>query len=271
MFEYDTDAAFDLKKTSEYILSIQVSLDGFSFSVAQADDHRLLAFKHTPVKISSLAILSRHLDAWAQQETLLQQVFRKTRLVVFDPRFSLIPEAFYRDDMKEAVSQTLLGRDDDLNLAENFVKKLKARLIFALPAGLNEIAQKHFEGCEIIHPLKLVLNNLPETEQKHSLLLLFDAQNFYIVLSEQNRVLLVNNYKSAHIADVVYFALNTLQQFEIEPRNTELFLSGSCAATESMAKGLLPYFDNISFLKPSSEIQNPELAGNSFLRYFTPI
>ena len=271
MFDFDTDAAFDIEKTSEYILSIQVSLDGFSFSVAQPDENRMLAFRHTPLMISSEAILSRHFDAWAQAQNLLQKPFQKTRLIVFSPRFSLIPEMFYHEDMKEAVSQKLFGKDDELEIAENFIEQMKARLIFALPAGLNETAQKFFEGCKMVHPLKLILNNPPETEQDYSLSLLFDAQNFYAVLREQNRVLLVNNFKIAHIADVVYFALNTLQQLKIPPRNTELFLSGSCTDTESMANGLMPYFEKISFLKPVAKLQNPELAGSSFLRYYTPI
>lgn len=271
MFEFDTDAAFDIEKTSEYILSIQVNLDGFSFSVTHPEGNQMLAFKHTPLKISSESILSRHFDAWARSEALLQKHFRKTRLIVFSPRFSFIPEIFYRKEMKEAIPQYLFGREEELEIAENFVEKLKARLIFALPTGLNETAQKFFEGCEIVHPLKLILNNLPETEKNYSLSLLFDAQNFYAVLSGQNKVLLANTFHKSHVSDVVYFALNSLKQFKITPYNTELFLSGSTAGTEQIANGLLPYFENLSFLKPSPDLQNPELAGHSFLRYFTSI
>ncbi len=273
MFEFDTDAAFDIEKTSEYILSIQVSLDGFSFSVSvvHPEYNRLLAFKHTPLKISSASILSRHFEAWARSEELLQKHFRKIRLIVFSPHFSFIPEIFYQTEMKEAIPQYLFGKNSELEIAENFVEKLKARLIFALPARLNETAQKFFEGCETIHPLKLILNKLPETKQSYSLSLLFDAQSFYAVLSEHNKVLLANTFKKEHVSDVIYFTLNSLKQFKTAPYNTELFLSGSTAGTEKIANGMLPYFENISFLKPYPDLQNPELAGHSFLRYFTSI
>ena len=101
MFEFDTDAAFDIEKTSEYILSIQVSLDGFSFSVVHPGNNRILAFKHTPLKISSESILSRHFESWTSTEDLWTKPFRKTRLIVFSPRFSLIPEIFYQKEMVE--------------------------------------------------------------------------------------------------------------------------------------------------------------------------
>lgn len=271
MFEFDTDAAFDIEKTSEYILSIQVSLDGFSFSVVHPGNNRILAFKHTPLKISSESILSRHFESWTSAEDLFRKPFRKTRIIVFSPRFSLIPEMFYQKEMKEAIPEYIFGKEAELEIAENFVEKLKARLIFALPSKFNETVQKVFEGCEIMHPLKLILNNLPETKKNHSLSLLFDAQNVYVVLSKENKVLLSNTFKIAHVTDVVYFTLNTLKQFKIAPSNTELFLSGSTGSTEQIANGLLPYFENISFLKPDADLQNPELAGHSFLRYFTTI
>ena len=45
MYDLVNETGFNLEKSQEYILSIQISLDGFSFSVVSPSDNKLLAFK----------------------------------------------------------------------------------------------------------------------------------------------------------------------------------------------------------------------------------
>ena len=48
MHDLVTEESFDLEKTYEYILSIQVSLDGFSFSILDITRKKYLALKSYP-------------------------------------------------------------------------------------------------------------------------------------------------------------------------------------------------------------------------------
>lgn len=268
MFDFVKDNGFDIEKTSEYILSIQVNLDGFSFLVAHPVEKKILAFQYSPVKSSNEILISRYFKEWIFSNDIFQKNFQKISVVVFSNKFSPIPEIFYHERLKNEIQDVLFGKNGETEIAENYIEKLKARLIFALPKGLNELVNQFFGECEIIHPLKLVLKNLPSVHKKYGIALLINTNNFYAVIYNENDVLLVNNFNIAHVNDVVYFVLNTLQQLKISVPETDLFLAGVNNNLPLFSSALQPYFENVAELKPDTGNIKPEFTGNFFLPNF---
>ncbi|NQU54940.1 MAG: DUF3822 family protein [Bacteroidetes bacterium] len=255
MFEFVTDESFDLEKTYEYILSIQVCLDGFSFSVVCPTENRLLAFKSTSLKISSNSLIARNFKEWATSEALLQKPFKKIRIVVFSNKYTLIPEQYSNKELKLEIPKILFDENNELEIAENVINKLEARLVFALPAGINRIFTEQFGECEIIHPLKVIANQHSNAEKGLSLLLILDSENIYITLFNKNTVLLSNSFKQAHANDVVYYVLTVLKQLEIEPQTTELLYIGKSEIENDAINVLKKYFYKTDILSATNPIQ----------------
>jgi len=258
MHEIATDnSLFDIEKTYEYILSIQVRLDGFSFSILS--NNQLIAFKSVQLKISSNTLITRHFAEWAEQEELLQKPFNKTSIVIFSEKFSLIPENYFQDTLKTEIPKLLFGENDEPEIAVNSISKLKTRLIFTLPKGLNKIIREKIGECEIIHPVKTILNNLPETINKNGLVLLFTKNNFYAVLFNKESILLANNFKAAHTTDVVFYLLTMLKQLNIKTSETDLFITKSANKLSGVKDALQPYFKNITGLKLTPFLSGQEI------------
>lgn len=256
MHELVTDnPLFDLEKTYEYILSIQVRLDGFSFSVLLGN--QLIAFKPVQLKISSHTLITRHFAEWVAAEELLQKPFKKISIVVFSNSFSLIPEEYFQESLKTEVSKLLFNENDEPEIAVNSISKLKTRLIFTLPQGLNKVIQEKIGECEIIHPVKIVLNSLPETD-KNGLVLLFSKNSFYAVLYNESNILLANSFNTAHASDVVFYLLTMLKQLGIQPSETGLFITESANKPLQIEDALHPYFGNINTLQLTPFLTKPE-------------
>ena len=249
MHDLVTEESFDLEKTYEYILSIQVSLDGFSFSILSPSTKKIVASKRTQLKISSSSLISRRFNDWVESEELLQKSFKKVHIIVFSKKFTLIPEKYFHDTLKREIPQFLFEGNNDSEIAENSIEKIKTRLLFALPAGLNDVILKQIGECEIAHPVKIVLNNLPEKEKENGLILLFDAKCFYIILFNKNKILLANNFRMAHANDVVYYVLTTLKQLEISTSETDLFIIETINKLQGVEDFLQPYFLEIKKLE----------------------
>jgi hypothetical protein len=257
MHELVTDnSLFDLEKTYEYILSIQVRLDGFSFSILS--NNQLVAFKSVQLKISSNSLITRHFTEWIKTEELLQKPFKKISIVIFSEKFSLIPEDYFQESLKTEISKLLFDRDDKPEIAVNSISKLKTRLIFTLPKGLNSVIQENIGECEIIHPVKTVLNNLPETD-KNGLVLLFNKNSFYAVLYNGNKVLVANSFKTTHATDVVFYLLTMLKQLEIQTSEIALFITESANKLPGIEAALQPYFTNINELKLTPFLSESEI------------
>lgn len=269
MFDFVKEDSFKLEKTSEYILSIQVSLDGFSFSVTDPAEKKIIAFKKTPIKISDENRITRHFIEWLNSVELFKNDFQKIILIVFSPKFSLIPEELYQSNLKNELPKHLFEVNDEIEIVENYIEKLRARLVFALPKNINQVVQEFFGMYEIIHPLKLIINNLPhqETDNETAMFLTINTTDFYAVLYKNNNVLLVNNFKIGHSNDVIYFVVNILQQLEISSQQTKIILAQSNAENTEIVDSLRTYFKKTEDFKPNIEIEN-SIAGQSFLHYF---
>jgi hypothetical protein len=248
---------FDVEKTYEYILSIQVRLDGFSFSVLSQQGDKILAFKTIQLKISSISLISRRFNEWIESEELLKKPFKKIRVIIFGEKFTLIPEKYYQNSLNQNISSILFEDNNEPEIAENAIGEFGERLIFALPQGLNKVITEQIGECEIVHPIKIILSNLPKTEIENGLILLFDAKNFYIVIFEKNKLVLANNFKMVHANDVVYYVLTTLKQLGIPTSETDLFIIDSINRLPKIEDSLQPYFSEIKGLELTPFFSKP--------------
>jgi hypothetical protein len=248
MLDVVTDESFDFEKTYEYILSIQVSLNGFSFSVKQPTENKLLAYKNKAIKISSNSLLSRHFNEWYQTEDILHKTFKKVRIIIFSELFSLIPENLFNQHLKSLAPQILFDNKANFEIAENIINRLKAKLIFTLPPEMNSTLLSLFGEYEIIHPIKLIIHNLPEVSTRNGIFLLFDSGSFYTVLFNRDSVLLANNFKMVHRNDIVFYILTMLKQSGISSKQTTLLLTESTKQLTEIDDNLKTLFSEIIHL-----------------------
>ena len=246
-----TDESFELAKTNEYILSIQVSLDGFSFSVNHPDEKRLLALKHTSLTISNERFITRRLTEWMELEELLQKSYREIRLIVASEKFILVPDSLYNAQYKRTITQPVLETDATEEIRENFIDTLNMRLLFTLPPQLRNI----LNDARIIHPVKMFIEKRPAVSARNGLILWFNSGGCYLVLYNAEQIILANHFRITHENDVIYYVLTTLKQLGVSSKETQLFVAGEMAEKESMQNMFQKYFVSVDLLHPEDELQ----------------
>ncbi|MBK6285166.1 MAG: DUF3822 family protein [Draconibacterium sp.] len=101
MSDFINDGLFEIAKTKNYILSIQVCLDGFSFLIVDPNEKQIVAIKNSPIKISNENLLARHLKEWLTSEALLKNQFESVRLIYYSENFTLVPKEYYAEKSKK--------------------------------------------------------------------------------------------------------------------------------------------------------------------------
>jgi len=246
-----TDKTFELAKTNEYILSIQVSRDGFSFSVLHPDEKKLLALQHTLLTISNERFIARRLKEWMETEELLQKTYREIQLIAASEKFALVPGALYNSQYKRTVIQPILETDATEEIGENFIEALEIHLLFSLPPQLKNM----LKDASIIHPVKRFIEKRPAISSRNGLILWFNSGGCFLVLYNSSQILLANHFSITHENDVIYYVLTTLKQLEVSPVNAQLFMAGDMAEKESIQNMFQKYFASVDFLRPESELQ----------------
>jgi len=272
MLDFIADDSFEIEKTIQYILSIQVSLDGFSFTAFDTLNRKVVAIKTTPVKISNKSLLVRHLKDWLESESFLKKRFKNVRIFVFTSPFNLVPEEFSEDILPDNLNSFLFQEDVNLELYTNKIEILNTRLVFPVQSDLIYLLNQIFNSnIEILHPVSAFLSKPLKSEKRNLAILISTQKYFYLVIYRSDKLLLANSFQNLYQSDLIYNVLNSFQQMETARSETELFICDGMNKNTGIEDLLKPYFNYISKLKTDQTIVNHEELNHSLHMYLSTI
>lgn len=272
MHELITDPSFDLNRTKEYKLSIQVSLDGFSFSMINIGDNRLIGLKNVPAIISTEKFIARRFGEWIQSEEIFNQEFAEVEIQYSTGNFTAIPPSFYQEKKQNELASMLFEQEMTSQVISNIDETSEFHFLFTLPANLSAEITKKFENFKIVHPATILAQKGLSlfTQHEKGALLYFSKSSFLLLLFSDKKFLLANQYNFSHANDVVYYLMAVLNQFKIKPYDVKLCLAGKITGGNESEKLLRKYFDKTEFWFPENPINN-ELFKNNLHRFITLI
>ena len=172
------EETFQPETTGEKILSIQASLNGFSFSIVCPNQRKLLYFKDIELKISNTNLLARHFEALFAEETILQNNFHKIFLIYHSQNFTLIPVQFYQDNIDQNITPLLFEQNEQASWMNNKIAGVNGELLFAIPESFQQTIKKRLPSAQIIHPFHRIIGQTNISEATPKLLLLFGTNHF---------------------------------------------------------------------------------------------
>lgn len=247
MSETIFDSYFESNKTQEYTLYIHVGLDGFSFSVVY--EKRLLAYNATHLKISNETFLARRFSEWAKSEKLFQNEFKKTIIFFDTEKFTIVPEDYYDCDIKSEIINLLFEITGEIEIEAIKIAELNGRLLFCVPSELKDTFELNFKKFELIHPVKTLTENLPDSDKKFRLILYFNKHCFYALMFNEANLLVSNSFAISHENDPVFYILSLLKQMQITRQEVDLFVTGNITIGSELHSGLQKYIQPVQVLK----------------------
>jgi len=255
MHDLITDQSFELKNINEYKLSIQVSLDGFSFFVTHKTERRLLALKSTRVTISSEKFLARRFAEWANSEEILSKPFSSVTICFITPKFTLVPNELYDKNKESSLVNLLFDAQVNSQIIANAIDELSTTLLFSIPVELKNEFDKVFNNYTLIHTGKVLTQQSLQliSPQEKGLTLFFSPDNFLLFLHKEGTLILTNSFTYSHPNDVLYYSLTALKQYKIAPKQCKALISGQIEKESDYITLLKNYFGQTYFLLPDFE------------------
>ena len=242
------DSYFESDKTQEYNLYIHVSLYGFSFSVVNISEKRLLAYNATSLKISNETFLVRRFNEWVKSENLFQKEFKKVTIIFDTEKYTIVPEDYYDCNLKSEIINLLFETTGEFETEEIKIAELNARLLFCVPSGLKNVFEIHFKNFEFIHPVKTLAENLPENNKEHKLIAYFSKNCFYALLFNKANLLLSNSFTILHENDPVFYILSMLKQTKVAKQTVDLFAAGNITIGSRLYTDLKKHIPSVQVL-----------------------
>lgn len=248
------DKTFDLKFASEYHLSIQVGLDGFSFCILDIPRKKYLVLRHLPLIVGKPQFLTKKIEAIFDQEELLNTAYNSVSISYSTNRATLIPKIFANkgNAAKFAEFTNEINRTEDILTDE--LTGLNYQLAYSYPKDLLALFNRKFTDFKIRHKsIPLLFSALDQrNEKKNTMVINFEKKYVRIIVIMGLHISFYNSYFFKNEADFLYYSLNICQNLHIDPEEDEILISGYVAEDSSYVRQLKKYLGNVHFLKPST-------------------
>lgn len=241
------DETFDPNISSSYFISIQVSLDGFSFCTLDPVRNKYIQLRHVP--FSPHESQTQQIERCFEDIELLNLPFKKT-FVLFPSRHStLVPSGIFNPEIKEEWLNFCVQHENDQLTLFNKVKMADAFNVFAIPETIYSIMNRQFPEPQFFHQHTPIIENGLLTRasgnEGTSLMINLNKDFFDVVVFEKGRLKLCNSFPIRSDNDFIYFTLFVFEQLKLEPAHTEVILSGWHPDFNGLFKHLANYIKNI--------------------------
>lgn len=219
----------DLAKSAQYILSIRLSTDGFSFSI------------HNPLQVEELEVYSHpinqsysitaNLKEMLTTHKVLKHSFKKVNILYDTNRCTLIPLEYYNDDQAEQLFNQNFTPIPTETILCNELAESNMALLFGIDKFCHQVIVENFPHAAIFACVSPMLERFTYESRKE-----IDSKNMYIYLQkqqmsvfafDQGKLLLFNSFNCKHVTDQVYYTLYIWQQLGFDQQYNKLYVSNN--------------------------------------------
>lgn len=249
------DSSFDLNKTSNYHISIQIGLDGFSFCVLDVFRNKYILLRHIPLIVGKSQFLSKKVESIFDMEEILNNEFKSVSISYSTNKSTLIPKEYTGTNLCDQIASltTNIERFEDFK-ADN-IPGTEYKIIYFYPSELISLLNRKFTQYTFTHksvPLLFSINN-QDSGKSNNIILNFEKKYIRVIAFKNERMVFFNSFFYKNETDFLYYILNTLLSINSSPEKDEIFIGGFISSESNYIRQLKKYFNKITFLKPAGD------------------
>ncbi|MDR1169712.1 MAG: DUF3822 family protein [Prevotellaceae bacterium] len=236
------DKSYSLTENKNYRLSIQVSLNGFSFCIYDTDKH-----KHVVLKNFSYSENIADLNLWAKEINRIAESITDDIAVVTTPvkclfisrKNVLIPKKIFSINNIKSYLSFFFQFDELDEIYYRYVPEIEGYCCFALPSPvvskiISRFGKSDFytQTYQVIHRAKVYGTGMN---------VVFCDNFMDISIFKSNKLVLNNSFEIFDIRDIIYFISAIRDKFDVG--NIPVYMSGNISNSE--IKKLKKFFPSI--------------------------
>lgn len=216
----------DPNKSKEYILSIRLGTDGFSFSVYNPIRDCILLSQQRDIK-EELTLTTNLKEAFRDLD-YLSYTYKQVNVTYVNRRFTLVPlELFEEEAVETYFSYNYSSKDNEIVLY-NTLNRSGVVVLYGMDRSLHRFLCEHYpqiEFCSFVTPRAehLALNSRLGSAKK--MYAYVHAEFIELYAYERGHLLLLNSFDCKQTPDRMYYILYAWKQLAMDQQTDELILA----------------------------------------------
>lgn len=250
------DSSYDIKNSTQYTLSIQLSLNGLSFSIYNPESNQHIALKHYKIKEDLLKDdYHKSIRDILKKDVDLNAEYKNVRLLYCSDKNTLIPTPYFDKNLLKKYFEFNHIMDDLDEIHFDKIECINAYNIFTLPNQVAIDLTQQFKNVLFFHHATPFIENHIKNNTSKIGYKVFVKQNpsfFDLMVTKAKDLLLYNSYQHKTIDDIVFFILYVFDKYNISAKGTGLVLQSSIEDKEDLKSSLKTYIENVKHEETSN-------------------
>lgn len=242
------DETFDRDRTSTYELSIQVSLNGFSYAVKDAIRNTFIALFNTGWQGFSIGSVDyrNFISKLIEAKPWLKGEFKNVIVAFNLPFFTVVPIEFFEPSKSKLLFEQVHSIPDGFELGFIVLNNYSMVIVHAAPHEfVNEWKSLH-GGSFFTHSLQSFIQVPYSYTAKPFLQVDIDHQQLFVLFHNNGELLAANAYICKTTTDVVYYTNALAKGFFDSTNHIQLNLTGDGELMAGLPEEMGKFFNSVT-------------------------
>jgi len=248
-----------LENTKNLKLSIQFSLDGFSFCISEENNTILYFSEYTFDKVQTTPKnLLLKIQEIFKKDSNLQKDFIAVLVIHQNNLSTLVPNQYFDESkLEKYLNFNIKTLATDFITFDN-LEQIQAKNVFVPYVNINNYLFQNFGEFDYKHHLSILIEKLIEksTFTDKRMFVNVNTSTFDIIVLQGKNLVLANSFSFNTKEDFIYYILFTIEQLGLDTEKLQLSLMGGIEEESEIYKIVYVYIRNIHFLESQSSIFN---------------
>ena len=248
----------NIEVTSKRKLSIQFSLDGFSFCTTNTHNEviEFSSYSFSKTKNSPELILEKLQDIFKKEKSL-QYDFETVTVIHQNNLNTLVPnEYFKKDALKSYLKYSIKTIASDL-ITFDELDFMNSKNVYVPYVNINNFLFQNFGEFEYKHYSSVMLEKLFSIATNDICCYIHVSKStFDIVIIKNSNLQFFNIFEYKTKEDFMYYVLFTLEQLELSTEETLVTVLGDIEEDSDLFRLMYTYIRNIDFLSSKNAVFN---------------
>ena len=248
----------NIEVTSKRKLSIQFSLDGFSFCTTNTNNEVLefSSYTFSKTKISPELVLEKLQDIFKKEKSL-QYDFETVTVIHQNNLNTLVPNEYFKEDaLKSYLKYSIKTIATDL-ITFDELDFMNSKNVYIPYVNINNFLFQNFGEFEYKHYSSVLLEKLfsiPTND--NGCYIHVSKSTLDIVIIKNSNLQFFNIFEYKTKEDFMYYVLFTLEQLELSTEETLVSILGDIEEDSDLYRLIYTYIRNIDFLSSKNAVFN---------------
>ena len=248
----------NIEVTSKRKLSIQFSLDGFSFCTTNTHNEVLefSSYTFSKTKNSPELVLEKLQDIFKKEKSL-QYDFETVTVIHQNNLNTLVPNEYFKEDaLKSYLKYSIKTIATDL-ITFDELDFMNSKNVYVPYVNINNFLFQNFGEFEYKHYSSVLLEKLFSIATNDICCYIHVSKStFDIVIIKNSNLQFFNIFEYKTKEDFMYYVLFTLEQLDLSTEETLVSILGDMEEDSDLFRLMYTYIRNIDFLSSKNAVFN---------------